>query len=765
MRDVPRATRVALEEGVFIGRHRPMARITVQHPGMKLRKYSLMTKFTQTGITNETTGIVDTYVTDYKHGHKVNQTYADFLFTHLFKPMELPNVQQLTWERSTDSDVADCTITLLNTKQRPFNQPQSPGQFDYPGWYTYSRGATALSAKIFHQSKNAWQGMLVPDNIIRTYEGYGADLTVAPEIDPYLVQTGTWIIDTVQMSATGTMTIKCRDLGRILLEQMYWYPVVPKDWYATGYENWDDDKTTKTTKHGRLHVIPDDSSNTPWVGKGNAVAGHTLNMAFDNSPNTFWVSIGNDRPSRRYAYEWIQCNVKNQTVGEIRFATKKKGYIAYVSVMIDGKWQGAQKINYHEDGIGRNHADIKYVTSGPVDSEDENVLTFPKPYKNVQKIRLTLGNLQNFNFGTYRYRAGVRYMDVYAKSKESTTDVDVHGPAGANPGRYSDYTDLVKLFLAWGGWFWPTDGRQRICNPPDVNPKSPIPGYNQYRDVAPRSPDERVLGKGVKGRIWGDLQQSGTTGTSALDPSNFDKKSLMDCIKYVQDILGFAFWIDETGAAIWRLPNIYNKGCMWSAFSHKTGYNAEYVHYISEVRHMTQFDATIDESNVRESYFVGNDAGKIGAFAPGWNPNPTGLRRMAGWTDQNFETQEECQVMADMLSLRQLFTYRTDSVVIPANPAIQLDDQARLMERTSSDGYVHYVKGISSSNDLTSGQWTYTLSTFWLGLDPKTRWIWYPSQVYHATGAQIKKQVKLSQEVPPRAALIAQDETNADTTA
>jgi hypothetical protein len=34
--------------------------------------------------------------------------------------------------------------------------------------------------------------------------------------------------------------------------------------------------------------------------------------------------------------------------------------------------------------------------------------------------------------------------------------------------------------------------------------------------------------------------------------------------------------------------------------------------------------------------------------------------------------------MADMISLRQLFTYRTDAVKIPANPAIQVDDQVRI---------------------------------------------------------------------------------------
>ena len=78
--------------------------------------------------------------------------------------------------------------------------------------------------------------------------------------------------------------------------------------------------------------------------------------------------------------------------------------------------------------------------------------------------------------------------------------------------------------------------------------------------------------------------------------------------------------------------------------------------------------------------------------------------------------------MADMIALRGAFTYRTDTISIPGYPAIQPDDQVRIYERTTSEGFLHYVDTIQSSNDLTKGQWTYELSTHWLGDNPNEVW-------------------------------------------
>lgn len=809
MRTVPASIAAAWAEGLFIGDRRPIARVTVQHPSMRLRNYPLVSTFTEKITTDIKSGDVKVTI-DPKHGQKVNQTYADYLFTGgttdhpvpsltalfvalydsidaatpetlaassrvspalvtrtlagylpslaallrmvgalggdaalqkefrrlyalrrgLELPLELPNVKSVSWSRSVDSDVADCTIEVWNTRPLAIGETPDPDDLDQPGYYTYSRGGSSFSSAWGH-ARNPWFGMLVPDNIVRTFEGYGFDPDVPPELDPNLVQTGIWMIDSVTMTTAGTMSIKMRDLGRLLLDQMYYAPVVPADFYNEDWTNWDGEFPTKPAQT-KLKVTAQDSSNTPWIGSG-TVAGHKLSWAFDGNPNTYWLSIGNDRPSRRFAYEWVQCKVNNQSVNRVKLRTKKKGYTYYVSVKVGGVWQGAKSINYHEDGIGMNGSDIAYVATGAVTTEKFIDVKLPATYKKVQAIRVTLGNLQSFPVGTYHYRGAIRDVEVYGPGGTGKPDHYVKGPAGSNPGRYDDYTDIVKLICAWAGFLWPAGGRQRITD-------------GTYRSCSPTRFDSAVLGKGVKAQVWGYFQPSGTTGTATLSRSEFDKKPLMDGIAYVRGILGFVFFIDEYGGVQWRMPNVYNYGCLRSNVSANPKYLPGRVHLISEDSVLMSLDCTIDSKNVRESYFVGDAMGKFGAFAPGFNPNPTGIRRMAGWTDPNFspatdskgnstkkqvaDAEAQCQLMADMLSLRQLFTYRKDRVQIPANPAIQIDDQIKIVERVSEEAYVHYVNGISSSLDMSSGEWTYDLDTHWLGETPNTRWLFKTEDLY-----------------------------------
>lgn len=78
--------------------------------------------------------------------------------------------------------------------------------------------------------------------------------------------------------------------------------------------------------------------------------------------------------------------------------------------------------------------------------------------------------------------------------------------------------------------------------------------------------------------------------------------------------------------------------------------------------------------------------------------------------------------MADLIAVRQHYKYRTDSIQIAANPAIQIDDQVQPFERVTSEGFIHYVKGIQSEFDAASGRWVMTLQTHWLGDDPYHNW-------------------------------------------
>jgi len=235
------------------------------------------------------------------------------------------------------------------------------------------------------------------------------------------------------------------------------------------------------------------------------------------------------------------------------------------------------------------------------------------------------------------------------------------------------------------------------------------------------------------GRVWGDILMSGTSGPAKLNVEVWDKKPIQDGINYVKDILGFIFHIDEQGAAQFRLPNIFRKGNWQTDVDGLTRTRTPAFKVLNDVQHVLTLRAKLSSRNVREKIFVANVNGKIGAVAKGRNPFPSGLRRVGGWTDQRFESEAECITMADLITLRQLFTYRQDAVRIPADPGVQIDDQIEIRERTSGEAYLHYVRAIRTDWNHDTGVWTMDLTTSWLGVDPGTEWAFRSSSLQQDT--------------------------------
>lgn len=740
MRDVPATMSAAWKSGDHTGQNRPVARVVVSHNFMKLRNYTLTSTYSRLSSTSSTTpSSSSTGVINPTKGEKIDQCYADFLWSNTaHTPKEVPNVLSVAWTRSVNTEIAECTVVMKNSAPLANGQQPIPHEFEQPGYYHPYYGASSFSRSWGH-TQNAWLGMLMPDNVIRTYEGYGSDGPgVAPERDTRLVCTGVWLIDQVEPSALGmTLTIRCRDLGRLFLEQKVYAPVIPPQFYPVTFRNWDETVRVGGTevKKGRLTAKPLSSSNEPWGVS--SVGGHTLNHAFDGSGSSFWLSIGNDRPSRRFAYEWVEATVKGN-VSEVRFTPKKKGYTAYLSLMVNGAWVGARQIDYHEDGIGRNGADINYYRSMQVTHEGEHRFAF-KAVKNVTRVRVTFGNLQYFPApGPYHYRAGIRDVKVFGETvKRTVRDVPLtEGPAGANPSRCSDYTDIVKLASAWAGLFWPVTASRKLSDGTTVA-------------WTPADFDTETLGKGVKGAVWGDFEQTGTAPVVPIDISNFDKKSLLDMVTYVRDIIGFYFAIDESGAVQWRMPNFFELGNYRTGLSAQPGRTSAML-VLDDQTVVRDLSSKLSSGSVREGIWVGDTTGKFTVVRPGWNPNPTGMRRMGGWTDQNFNSVEEARMMGDMIAMRQLMEYWKDTVTIYANPALQIDDQVRILDRRTSEGYVHYVRSVASNNDLTTGEWTYNLETNWLGQDPKSRWVFTQAQLGEEARLHIRKAVENTTGVASR---------------
>jgi hypothetical protein len=239
--------------------------------------------------------------------------------------------------------------------------------------------------------------------------------------------------------------------------------------------------------------------------------------------------------------------------------------------------------------------------------------------------------------------------------------------------------------------------------------------------------------------VWGDFMRTYTTGVADLTVDMFDKKPMMEVIGYVRDLLGFIFYIDEAGGVVWRMPNLWSLGnyvsperlpdgtgpFMYSGRPGKRGQGARTSEIVElkDDETILSYTTKLDSSNIRERIFVANAVGGLGTVIKGFNPYNVGLNRVAGWTDQNFATKRETVVMADMISARQMFSYKTSQVVIPGYPKIQIDDQIRIFERVTNETYYHYVMGIKSDMDMTEGTWTYSLETHWLGERPSDAWV------------------------------------------
>lgn len=430
MRPISAATEQAWRSGLKTGPNRPVVRVTIQPMNVALFPYD----------------------TNGRRGE-----WASMMFNQSQTPVELPNVKAVSWDRSVEQDVASCSIELFNTEALPLGEtPAAPAEIELPGFFTFARGVDP--ANRWGYEPNGWRDRLVPDRIVRVYEGYGADPTVAPENDPHLYLTGTWLIDDVAYSTDGLITLRCRDMGRELIETIYFPPAVPFDEYGQPWVAFHqvDNPPQLVPTSGWTRIAHETDSNQAYIGKGysdgghpyvennGAVRGHHGNHAFDNSARTFWMSVGN-MPNWSSAYEYVQGQMSPATVTAVRIRPWGGPYTVYVSVFSNGKWRGRQKIPYRARSVN-THANIRYMASGKVKKDTETVITVPA-VANATKIRITFHDLYNSHIGQYPYRAGCYSVEV---AQQSVTSV----PTGTHrEGNYGDLcVDTDTMILTRRGW-------------------------------------------------------------------------------------------------------------------------------------------------------------------------------------------------------------------------------------------------------------------------------------------------------------------------
>ena len=700
MRDVPPQMTQAWLSGNFTGDNRPIARVVAHHPGMREFRFE-RPKPKSVPISSSGTPVSVPAATGTN-----TQVYRSFFWNTQIGPHEIPNIKSVKITKGTETDVGTCVVEVWNCKPVPIGTQVTYDPFR-KGYLNFNYGEGSYSARWGHEI-NEWHKALVPDNLLYVYFGYGYDAAKIPERDPHMVQEGVWIIVDVEMSSDGAiLTLTCNDMMALLTQQFAVPPSLPQAWYPLTFSPVPAPvrvDTTSTSPGARLGIRHVANSNQPW---GVNISGHGPEKATDNNLSS-WISVGNASPSRGFAYEWMEFDFGGQAVNlnQVRFQAEKTGYTAYLSIFKDGAWQGGQTIGWSSENIGRNGGNIPWYQQMGVGSEAEQ--TFAVGVSGVTKFRLTFGNLQNFGFGTYKYRAGIREVAAYSGSSTSTNTsyvetVPSDAAAGVYPGIVSDFSDVVRLCAAWAGFYW-FRGAQRHLS-----------GSGGFVYEAPPS---RVWDPVLQapGTIWGDIQDTGTAPIATI--SGFEQASYLDVISQIRDIVGFVLYADPTGAIVWRQPNLFETG-NWVATASSSPRRTKQILDLDERTVLISARSRVTSRNVREGIKVSDATGKYESWQKGWNPNPVGLVRIGGWVDENFASKEETALMAEMIAVRQLFQYRTDTVTISGYSAIEPDDQVRIIEGSTSEGYLHYVEGLTSTLDMSTGTWTMELSTKWLGTNPK----------------------------------------------
>lgn len=171
-------------------------------------------------------------------------------------------IKTVSISREMSSDAGQLTVALLNVlpqdNDASAHDPRAAADLHVRGGLTPGRGLgdSSDARDRWAQTPNEWSGTherhlrpdgkpyttqtpgwLSPGTLLRTYQGYGgADKTRLQAIaDGNLVQTGTWIVDTVDIGHDGQITVGARDTAALLIDQILYPPLVPKGCYPLSF--------------------------------------------------------------------------------------------------------------------------------------------------------------------------------------------------------------------------------------------------------------------------------------------------------------------------------------------------------------------------------------------------------------------------------------------------------------------------------------------------------------------------------------------------
>lgn len=359
--------------------------------------------------------------------------------------VEVPNIKTIDIDRSIDTDAATCNITIHNTTIE-YDLPSGylPVEFGEPGYFSWNRGDSSEARTRWGQVQNDFAQVLIPDALLRTYQGYGGfEADGSPKSiedcveEGSLTLTGVWMIDDVSASTNGSLSIKCRDMAKLLLDQQIFLPFIPQDCYPLTYYRWtytqfDSDFlprppiVTGSVQERPLAYFS--SSADAWYGNNASIHGHRGTDSVDSNLDTYALSVGNSHPSRPFCTDYFEYTVNGQ-MNQFYMHPWGGNYQMFVSILENGVWVdgGGGLIPYDPSDLYATQdtvdtgANIPFVYQTGTPWEQGRWYTLPRVY-NAQRIRITFRNHTQSPWGPWYYRCGIR--EIRAKVDTSTVIVN-----------------------------------------------------------------------------------------------------------------------------------------------------------------------------------------------------------------------------------------------------------------------------------------------------------------------------------------------------
>lgn len=406
MRDVP-AIWDAWKSGRYFGDNKPSTRVTVD------RSFYL----TPTGA------VVGQWTRGPARWFQRAEHYPE-------DELEIPGVISVNIDRSTEPDAGTCDVVIRNVAAPELGAMEMPvGQFADIGHYTPERGESQDGMARWGHAMNPWHGVLVPNALIRTYQGFGGQAKTHDEAfyDGNVVLNGVWLVDDVTIGADGTITLKCRDMAKLLIDQQLVPPLVPTELYPLLYRryrieeytipadmppgiDWACPTAVYATGPG-WHSSTDETYGTYDAHHTGHRPTDAFDISFETGPDipgtyahqsTYWLSEPKASP---FDHVWIEMDVLGGAAGAINHiyyhgwkgaAEGLGSHMVMVSVFENGEWVPPETSQGGFTPEGLPFVSRFTPDTDPVIARHSNQYRLPRDYF-ATRVRLTITALLNAN--------------------------------------------------------------------------------------------------------------------------------------------------------------------------------------------------------------------------------------------------------------------------------------------------------------------------------------------------------------------------------